>query len=188
MKTPSFLPTLSMLALSAGVFAGDAPAAPEAPTPISAISISHCKNTVAVIVTLDATHLVSFSADESIEYELLPNGEHNVKRHAGVPGQAALAFANKAPLRISVETECDGMSTGFVRTGAPERDEIDVLILLTLVNGDTYSKVLQMPAHSSHKDCLNAGAQWLSTQKPQDNPQYLCVIKSQGEGLPETGA
>ena len=53
-----------------------------------------------------------------------------------------------------------------------------VLILLTLVNGDIYSKAVQMPAETSHKACLDAGAQWLGTQKAEDSPQYLCLEKS----------
>ena len=56
--------------------------------------------------------------------------------------------------------------------------EVIVLILLSLVNGDVYSRVMQMPDHSSHKDCLSAGAQWLATQKAADSPQYLCLEKS----------
>ena len=54
--------------------------------------------------------------------------------------------------------------------------EIVVLILLTLSGGNVYNKVLQMPT-PSHRDCLQAGAQWLSTQKAEDSPQYLCLDK-----------
>lgn len=56
--------------------------------------------------------------------------------------------------------------------------ETIVLILLTLVNGDVYSKVIQMPAHTAPKDCPNAGAQWMATQKASESPQYLCLVKS----------
>ncbi len=56
--------------------------------------------------------------------------------------------------------------------------ETIVLILLTLVNGDVYSKVIQMPAHTAPKDCPNAGAQWIATQQAKDYPQYLCLVKS----------
>lgn len=56
--------------------------------------------------------------------------------------------------------------------------ETIVLILLSLINGDVYSKAIQMPEHSSHKDCLNAGAQWLAVQDAKDSPQYVCLVKS----------
>jgi hypothetical protein len=55
--------------------------------------------------------------------------------------------------------------------------EIIILIILALTNGDVYSKVIQMP-NASHKDCLAAGAAWLDSQKPEDSPQYLCLVKS----------
>ncbi len=60
----------------------------------------------------------------------------------------------------------------------PSDDDTMALILMTLVNGDLYSKVIQMPDKSSRKDCLGAGAQWLATQKSAESPQYLCVLKS----------
>jgi hypothetical protein len=67
--------------------------------------------------------------------------------------------------------------------------EIIVLIILSLSNGDVYSKVIQMP-NASHKDCLAAGAAWLDAQDPKGSPQYLCVVKSnaitQNEGGPAT--
>lgn len=53
-----------------------------------------------------------------------------------------------------------------------------VLILLSMIHGDLYSKVLQMPAGASQRDCVTAGAQWITTQKEKDSPQYLCVVKS----------
>lgn len=56
--------------------------------------------------------------------------------------------------------------------------ETIVLILLALSNGDVYGKAIQMPAHSTHKDCLEAGAQWIATQDSKTSPQYLCVVKS----------
>lgn len=56
-------------------------------------------------------------------------------------------------------------------------NEIIMLIFLTLSNGDVYNKVWQMPTGATHKDCLQAGAQWMSTQKPEDSPQYLCLVK-----------
>ncbi len=65
--------------------------------------------------------------------------------------------------------------------------EITVLILLSLINGDVYSKSIQMPEHSSHKDCLDAGAQWMAAQKQADSPQYLCLVKSDVSQMEDGG-
>jgi len=65
--------------------------------------------------------------------------------------------------------------------------ETIVLILLALSNGDVYGKTIQMPAHSTHKDCLEAGAQWISTQDSKTSPQYLCVVKSDVSQMNEGG-
>ena len=62
--------------------------------------------------------------------------------------------------------------------------DILVLIVLTLVNGDVYNHVYQMPDHTSQKDCIQAGAAWMDTQKLEDSPQYLCAIKSDVARLP----
>ena len=56
--------------------------------------------------------------------------------------------------------------------------EILVLILMTLVNGDVYSHVYQMPATATRKDCVQAGGAWMATQKGEDSPQFLCAVKS----------
>jgi len=66
--------------------------------------------------------------------------------------------------------------------------DILVLILLTLNGSDVYSKVVQMPEHSTKKDCLEAGVQWMATQKPADSPQYLCAEKSSTQNMDADGA
>lgn len=50
-----------------------------------------------------------------------------------------------------------------------------VLILFTIINGDVYKSVQQMPSNASRADCVTAGATWISGQKPEDNPQYYCA-------------
>jgi len=62
--------------------------------------------------------------------------------------------------------------------------DILVLIVLTLVNGDVYNHVNQMPEHASKRDCLTAGAVWMAGQKLADSPQYLCAVKSDVSKMP----
>ena len=52
-----------------------------------------------------------------------------------------------------------------------------LLVMILSPEGEVYTHTFSEP-QISEKDCMEAGAHWMTTQHPDDAPQYACILKA----------
>jgi hypothetical protein len=52
-----------------------------------------------------------------------------------------------------------------------------LLVMILSPEGDVYTHTFSDP-QTTEKDCMQAGANWIQTQRPESAPQFICVLKA----------